>query len=186
VEERLDERRLADVRAFLSDRDRPITGIALERLTSIQKATAGDMDGALGHATAAVDAAAAQQRPTDESLALLQRARVLHRKRQVTLARADLEAARDRARDSGIGAIGVVAERALAGTRQKRSPTELTASEEAVIALVREGGTNREIAAQLFVSVRTVESHVAAILRKSGASSRSRLISRGGAPRPPS
>jgi DNA-binding CsgD family transcriptional regulator len=180
------ERRLADVRAFLSDRDRPITGIALERLTSIQKATAGDMDGALGHATAAVDAAAAQQRPTDESLALLQRARVLHRKRQVTLARADLEAARDRARDSGIGAIGVVAERALAGTRQKRSPTELTASEEAVIALVREGGTNREIAAQLFVSVRTVESHVAAILRKSGASSRSRLISRGGALRPPS
>ena len=55
----------------------------------------------------------------------------------------------------------------------------MTAAEDRVHALVRDGLSNREIAAQLYLSVRTVESHVAAILRKSGASSRAKLITRG-------
>ena len=58
------------------------------------------------------------------------------------------------------------------------SPTRLTAAEGRVAALVRDGQSNREIAAALFVSVRTVESHVSAILRKTGSTSRSKLIAR--------
>ena len=58
----------------------------------------------------------------------------------------------------------------------------LTAPRETeVLALVRERLTNAEIADRLFVSVRTVETHVSALLRKLGASDR-RALARGSAP----
>ena len=57
----------------------------------------------------------------------------------------------------------------------------LTARETEVLALVRERLTNAEIADRLFVSVRTVETHVSALLRKLGASDR-RALARGSAP----
>jgi DNA-binding CsgD family transcriptional regulator len=51
----------------------------------------------------------------------------------------------------------------------------LTAVEARVASLVREGRTNREVAAALFVSVRTVESHLGRIYRKRGVRSRTEL-----------
>jgi DNA-binding CsgD family transcriptional regulator len=48
----------------------------------------------------------------------------------------------------------------------------LTATEVRVAGLVRDGLTNREIATRLFVSPRTVQTHVAHILRKTGLRSR--------------
>ena len=57
----------------------------------------------------------------------------------------------------------------------------LTTRETEVLALVRERLTNAEIADRLFVSVRTVETHVSALLRKLGASDR-RALARGAAP----
>ncbi len=57
----------------------------------------------------------------------------------------------------------------------------LTARETEVLVLVRERLTNAEIADRLFVSVRTVETHVSALLRKLGASDR-RALARGSAP----
>ena len=54
----------------------------------------------------------------------------------------------------------------------RANPAGLTARQLAVLDLMREGLTNAEIAAQLVVSVRTVDHHVAAVLVKLGVRSR--------------
>jgi DNA-binding CsgD family transcriptional regulator len=70
-------------------------------------------------------------------------------------------------RDLGIRSIP-------AGTRPatKAHPRGLTAREQQILELLSEGRSNEEISASLFISVRTVEHHVSAILGKLGATSR--------------
>jgi DNA-binding CsgD family transcriptional regulator len=55
---------------------------------------------------------------------------------------------------------------------------ELTGAEERVARLVAEGKTNREVAAALFVSERTVETHLSSIYRKLDLRSRTELAAR--------
>jgi predicted ATPase/DNA-binding CsgD family transcriptional regulator len=71
--------------------------------------------------------------------------------------------------------------------------TDVTAREAEVLALVGRHLTNAQIAAELFISVRTVESHVAALLRKLGVPDRRslagqvaamRAVARAGLPMP--
>ncbi|MHA6758654.1 AAA family ATPase [Streptacidiphilus sp. PAMC 29251] len=54
--------------------------------------------------------------------------------------------------------------------------TELTASEQRVAVLVSGGATNREVAAALFVSVKTVEGTLSRVYRKLGVRSRTGLV----------
>jgi DNA-binding NarL/FixJ family response regulator len=54
----------------------------------------------------------------------------------------------------------------------KSHPAGLTAREAEVLALVAEGRSNAEIAASLFLSPKTVEHHVSAVLTKLGVDSR--------------
>jgi DNA-binding CsgD family transcriptional regulator len=76
--------------------------------------------------------------------------------------------------------------RALGATRIPRgprgetrvNPAGLTARQIDVLRLLGEGCTNAEIASQLVVSVRTVDSHVAAVLSKLGAASRREAAAR--------
>ena len=58
----------------------------------------------------------------------------------------------------------------------RQNPASLTARELDVLELVAEGLTNGEIAQRLFVSTRTVDHHVSAILRKLGVPTRARAI----------
>jgi len=66
----------------------------------------------------------------------------------------------------------------LASIGGRTAASDLTTVEERVAALVGAGATNREVAAALFVSVRTVESHLGRIYRKLGLRSRTELSRR--------
>jgi len=55
---------------------------------------------------------------------------------------------------------------------------ELTAAEYRVALAVADGGTNREVAATLFLSVKTVDFHLQNIYRKLGLRSRTELAIR--------
>jgi DNA-binding CsgD family transcriptional regulator len=62
---------------------------------------------------------------------------------------------------------------ALAALKSRRSP--LTARELEVAALVAEGLTNREVAAQLRLSVRTAENHLLNVMNKLGFNNRAQV-----------
>ena len=66
--------------------------------------------------------------------------------------------------------------RQLAGGRQRWAALAITAREADVLSLVVEGLANKEIAARLSLSPRTVEKHVEALLRKLDARSRTQLV----------
>ena len=54
----------------------------------------------------------------------------------------------------------------------RADPAGLTRREQEVLELIRGGHTNAEIAARLFISVRTVDHHVSAVLAKLGTPTR--------------
>jgi DNA-binding CsgD family transcriptional regulator len=69
--------------------------------------------------------------------------------------------------------------RATGESARKRDPSafaQLTPQELQIIRLVGEGGTNREIGAQLFLSRRTIDYHLRNVFVKLGVSSRAELI----------
>lgn len=61
-------------------------------------------------------------------------------------------------------------------TRGTRGNADLTPQEEAVSSLVAKGLTNREVAAELYVSTKTVQYHLTRIYAKLGVRSRSELV----------
>lgn len=74
-----------------------------------------------------------------------------------------------------------LAELAIAGGRRPRlrpSPTALTAREAQITVLAAQGRSNAEIAAALFLSVKTVEHYLGRVYQKLGISSRRALVGR--------
>ncbi len=78
---------------------------------------------------------------------------------------------------TGVQADQARAELASIGGR-RGSESELTAVEERIAGLVGAGKTNKEVAGALFMSVRTVESHLGRVYRKLGIRSRTELARR--------
>jgi DNA-binding NarL/FixJ family response regulator len=106
---------------------------------------------------------------------------MLRRRGSPKVARGHLKAALDGADRAGASALAdeARAELIASGGRPRRArlsgPDALTASELRVATLAAAGSTNREIAQALFVTVKTVESHLAGAFRKLEISSRSEL-----------
>ena len=65
-----------------------------------------------------------------------------------------------------------------AGLNSVADPVALTDREREVYGLVRRGLRDKQIAERLVISVKTVEKHVGAVLRKTGARNRTELASR--------
>ncbi|MDF0529662.1 LuxR C-terminal-related transcriptional regulator [Tsukamurella sp. 8F] len=84
----------------------------------------------------------------------------------------------DAAGAGGYAATAVSMQRALAGRRTATPAESLTRRERQVADLVARGLTNKEIAAELYVSPRTVDDHLGKILRKLGIRSRAAVAAR--------
>ncbi len=96
-----------------------------------------------------------------------------------------LEAAQASFAAHGIHALAARCGALLGGPPPDRwTELRVTAREADVLVLVAEGLANKEIAAQLHVSPRTVEKHVESLLRKAGARSRTQLVAIAGPQQP--
>jgi DNA-binding CsgD family transcriptional regulator len=106
----------------------------------------------------------------------------LRREHRRVDARAQLRIAHDMLESMGMEAFAERASRELQATGEtarKRTvvtgDTQLTAQESQIAKMARDGLSNPEIAARLFISARTVEYHLRKVFTKLGVSSRSRL-----------
>jgi DNA-binding CsgD family transcriptional regulator len=100
------------------------------------------------------------------------------RARQRTAARAALEQAREMFDAVGAPLWAARARDELARISGRRPVAELTATEGRVAGLAASGRANKEIAAELFMSVHTVEAHLSRVYRKLGIRSRTELAQR--------
>ena len=188
-------RRLGEAEAALAELEAVLPPA---RLASAQVAAArlsGDLAAAAGHPTAAAAAFQAAWRRAEGlrvPLALAQLeisdARRLRAVGQPQQAVARLRSARQRLITLGARPYVEICDRELAaagapaGIEMMTALPGLTPAEQAVARLVAGGRSNRQAAAELYVSVKTVEFHLGHIFGKLGIRSRKDLIPRIGAP----
>jgi len=146
------------------------------RCRALIRAATGDLDAALGSVAEALSHHERLPQPFEVGRTLLAAGRIQRRSRLKTEARRSLTRSLDifdrlgsplwsaRARDE-LGRIG----------GRPPGTAELTPTEERVAALAAEGRTNREIAQQLFMTVRTVEWNLSKVYRKLQVRSRTEL-----------
>jgi DNA-binding NarL/FixJ family response regulator len=117
----------------------------------------------------------------EHAYALVAQGAALRRAGRRATAREPLREALDLAYGCGATVLAARAhdELVAAGARPRRDPTEsrstLTASELRVAHLAAEGKTNREIAQALFLTEKTIETHLRNVFRKLGIGSRSQI-----------
>jgi DNA-binding CsgD family transcriptional regulator len=151
-----------------------LTGNA-DRIDALAHAQAGDLDAAAEKARAAVAAHGSSPLRLELARSLLALGRIERRRKARRQSREALSRARKLAAAIGHQPLLTEIERELPRVAAARSGTELTATEQRVAGLIASGATNSDAAAALFVSVRTVETHVASIYRKLGVRTRAEL-----------
>jgi DNA-binding CsgD family transcriptional regulator len=136
-----------------------------------------DFDAAFGEALELHDR---RPMPFERARTLLAYGRRLHRVRRRAEARERLRQALQGFEElqASAWARQTEAELRSAGARRRRArqSDELTPQEVRVAAAVRRGGTNRQIAAELFLSPKTVEFHLRRIYAKLDVHSRAQLV----------
>jgi DNA-binding CsgD family transcriptional regulator len=133
------------------------------------------LDAAAEYAQAAVAAHERSQLRIELARSLLVLGHIERRLKARTEARAALRRAHDLAATIGHQPLIAQINAELPTSALPRAETMLTAAEQRVAEQIAKGSTNREAAAELFLSVRTVETHVASIYRKLGVRTRSDL-----------
>jgi DNA-binding CsgD family transcriptional regulator len=135
-----------------------------------------DLEAAFAVAEDAVTASEVVGLPLDRGRALLVAGEALRRQGQRRRAAEKLDAAKQVFAELGAPLWVARAEKELRRARPRpRRERELTSAERNVAALVAAGRTNREVAAELFTTVGTVEVHLTRIYRKLGLRSRTEL-----------
>ena len=145
------------------------------RIDCLAAARAGDLDSAAELAAAAVTAHGLSPLRPELARSLLTLGRIERRRKARRQSRDALRRALELA--TGIGHRPLLEEigQELPRVAAARAGDELTTTERQVAELIAGGATNRDAAAALFVSVRTIESHVASIYRKLGVRTRAEL-----------
>ncbi len=154
-----------------------LTGDA-HRIDALVAAAAGDLDAAAQSARAAVTAHGSSPLRPELARSLLVLGRIERRRKARKQSRDALLRAHELAAEMGHYPLLAEIRRELPRVAAERSGAELTATERRVADLIAAGATNRDAAAALFVSVRTIETHVASIYRKLGVRTRAELARR--------
>jgi DNA-binding CsgD family transcriptional regulator/tetratricopeptide (TPR) repeat protein len=162
-----------------------IPGVAgyLDRATAVVLSESGQADSAVTLSAAAAQHFAQLHQPIEQAHALLVQGGAERRRRRYAAARVAIGAALAIFLQVEAKPWTEQTERALAGTSPAAtgnpSPEQgLTSTEARIAGLVRAGASNREIATQLFLSVKTVEATLTRVYRKLGVRSRTQLSSR--------
>ena len=170
---------LATLQERAETADRPSARAAAYRCNGLVAATESDLVAALEWFERALEQHARVPMPFERARTVLARASVLRRAKRKRDARDALEEAATEFERLGAvlwarrarGELERIGGRTSAGE-------ELTPTERKVAALVAEGLPNREVAAALFVTPKTVEFHLRNVFRKLGIRSRAELARR--------
>jgi ATP/maltotriose-dependent transcriptional regulator MalT len=149
------------------------------RCRGLLKAARGDISGASEALTHALTEHDRLQQPFELGRTLLALGIQQRRSKERRFARETLERALRIFNDLGasLWAEKATADLARIGGRPKGTD-ELTVTERRVVELVAAGSSNREVAARLFISLKTVEANLSKVYQKLGLRSRSQLASR--------
>ncbi len=152
---------------------------ASARCRGLLLAAHGDLGRAEAALERALDAHEGLSMPLERARSLLVMGEVQRRLKRKRQARSFMDQAREIFQTIGASLWEARARAELdrLGARHV-APSELTPTEERIAALVGAGRTNREVAAAMFLSVRTVEDNVSRIFRKLGVRTRTELSRR--------
>jgi DNA-binding NarL/FixJ family response regulator len=167
--------------------ERPDVAGCLDLATAVVHSESGQADSAVRLSAAAAAHFAALRQPLEQAHALLVQGGAERRRRRYAAARVAIGAALALFLAAEAKPWAEQTERALAGTEGTSAPPDdlgLTSTEARIAGLVRAGASNREIAHQLYLSVKTVEATLTRVYRKLGVRSRTQLSSRLPAPDP--
>jgi ATP/maltotriose-dependent transcriptional regulator MalT len=161
-----------------------IKGVASEARSAVLFAQ-GDYMAAAQQALAAVDCAQRLGSPVATSYARILTGEAFAAAGERAEAVEQLEEAlaglrqfgRPRYEDRAAGALRKLGRAVARRSGEPGTPSGLSGREAEVLALVAKGKTNRDIASDLFLSVRTVDRHMSRIFEKLGVSSRAAAVS---------
>jgi DNA-binding CsgD family transcriptional regulator len=148
--------------------------ITLPRARALVAAGEGDLASAIGE-MAGVDSGAARLLPFELARNLLVYGRLLRRAKQRRAAADALTDALAVFEQLGAPTWSAEARSELDRIGLRRAPQHLTVTERRVVELAARGMTNREVAAALFISPKTVEANLARAYGKLGVNSRAEL-----------